>query len=431
MLCTNETDCILYPSYKLSCPSLINYHAKTTTNPCKTANPCQNDGICKHVTNSKKTKVLNCFCKDGFTGKHCERDVDECDLYQPCYNASQCQNTYGGFICNCSNNDCYNLTFQELYSKLSNKNYHQSTSISSSLSSILADGRTFHHNFEVHNNNSDTSERSFLSLLKSKDTLLGIFSGIFIVIFVFVLILIISLFVYKLKTIIKKPKIPESTSTSNRDIDEIEDDDEDDEPHTRQTTSKGFFKRKAKTYSSTSSRKKLAVNNNNVKLKLLNNDLNINSVHNTFQREIKLKNLIDKSTTTTKTLEKNLIKEASKKIIDDEKSPIVVNKANMITSTTSMDSLNNEKKCDLVVKLNNTTPIVSAANIISPDYNYIQLYNSNKKINIKNINKDESDTVPEAENLLKQKEVVLVINEQNNLDKEDENSTIIEDCQGK
>ena len=287
LLCTNETDCILYPSYKLSCPSLINYHAKTTTNPCKTANPCQNDGICKHVTNSKKTKVLNCFCKDGFTGKHCERDVDECDLYQPCYNASQCQNTYGGFICNCSNNDCYNLTFQELYSKLSNKNYHQSTSISSSLSSILADGRTFHHNFEVHNNNSDTSERSFLSLLKSKDTLLGIFSGIFIVIFVFVLILIISLFVYKLKTIIKKPKIPESTSTSNRDIDEIEDDDEDDEPHTRQTTSKGFFKRKAKTYSSTSSRKKLAVNNNNVKLKLLNNDLNINSVHNTFQREIR------------------------------------------------------------------------------------------------------------------------------------------------
>jgi hypothetical protein len=303
-----------------------------------------------------------------------------------------------------------------LYLKLSSQIGHQSTSISSSLSSIIADSRSFQHNSEVLGA-VETEERSFLSLLKSKDALMGIFGGIFIVVFIFILVLLISFLIIKLKRTKKQPKIPESTSTINRDIDEIHEvDDEDEDDNNIKKT--GFFKRKAKTYSSTSSKKKLVLNNanNNVKLKLLNNELNMNSVHNTFQREIKLKNYVDQSTTTTKTLEKNLIKEASKKMLnlhqESEKS-------------TSMESLN---KSDSTNNKDLSSPTKISPNIISPDYNYIQLYNSNKKIKIKNINKEDA-VVTECENLIKNPDqMVVIINEQNNLDKDD--SEIIEDCQG-
>ena len=316
---------------------------------------CKNNGICLY-----RNEKPACFCVGRFVGKNCEFDVDECSLYKPCLNGSQCENTFGSFSCNCSiDQNCYNHTFQELYAKLASQIGHQSTSISSSLSSIIADGRPFQHNSDIGGvpggAGIEIEERSFLSHLKSKDALFGIIGGILIVVFIFFLVLLISLLIVKLKRIKKQPKIPESTSTSNRDIDDIDEvDDDDDDDNEVKKSSKGFFKRKAKTYSSTSSKKKLVLNHN-VKLKLLNNELNMNSVHNTFQREIKLKNYVDQSTTTTKTLEKNLIKEASKKIINNSSQP---------EKSTSMESLNKSDQ----------TP-----NIISPDYNYIQLYNSNKK----------------------------------------------------
>ena len=425
--CTNDTNCVVYPMHKLACPSLTNLKSKGTNVSCKTSKPCQNDGICKQIKSR-----YNCFCKNGFTGKHCETDIDECDLYQPCFNATQCYNTFGSFVCNCSTSEnCYNHTFQQLYSKLSNQFGHQSTSISSSLSSIVAD-EPFHKNSGIINGN-DAQERSFLNIFKLNESKLTIIGGIIIVIFIFLLILFISLFIYKLKRMHKSPKIPiESTSTSNRDIDEIdeidgvcEDDDEDNERKAKKA-SKSFFRRKAKTYSSTSSKKKLVLNsdkNNHVKLKLLNNDLNLNSVHNTFQREVKLKNYVDQSTTTTKTLEKNLIKEASKKILSAEESE----------KSTSIESLNN--KTDSIIKINNTPKATTTIpNIISPDYNYIQSYNSNKKIKMKNINKEDDNEasaslIEHSSHQKKQEEqLVVIINEQNNLDKDD--STIIEDCQG-
>ena len=245
---------------------------------------------------------------------------------------------------------------------------------------------------------------------------MGIFGGIFIVVFIFILVLLISFLIIKLKRTKQQPKIPESTSTSNRDIDEIHEVDEEDEDENNHNKKTGFFKRKAKTYSSTSSKKKLVLNNdnsNNVKLKLLNNELNMNSVHNTFQREIKLKNYVDQSTTTTKTLEKNLIKEASKRIL---------NRHQESEKSTSVESLNKSDNKD-------SSPVKISPNIISPDYNYIQLYNSNKKIKIKNINKEDAEVAAECENLIKKPDqMIVVINEQNNLDKED--SVIIEDCQG-
>ncbi|XP_059839511.1 protein crumbs homolog 1 [Hypanus sabinus] len=41
-----------------------------------------------------------CKCQHGFTGSHCEMDVNECEL-SPCQNGGTCQNTLEGYICHC------------------------------------------------------------------------------------------------------------------------------------------------------------------------------------------------------------------------------------------------------------------------------------------------------------------------------------------
>ncbi len=41
-----------------------------------------------------------CSCEDGWTGEHCDIDVDEC-VDSPCQNGAQCENLDGGFECVC------------------------------------------------------------------------------------------------------------------------------------------------------------------------------------------------------------------------------------------------------------------------------------------------------------------------------------------
>lgn len=53
--------------------------------------PCQNNGKC--------IKPEQCSCPSGYTGAHCELDIDECINDKPC--DQMCHNTDGSFYCTC------------------------------------------------------------------------------------------------------------------------------------------------------------------------------------------------------------------------------------------------------------------------------------------------------------------------------------------
>ncbi|XP_024906692.1 protocadherin Fat 4 [Pteropus alecto] len=56
---------------------------------------CHNGGTCHNLVGG-----FSCSCPDGFTGRACERDVNEC-LPSPCRNGAVCQNFPGSFSCVC------------------------------------------------------------------------------------------------------------------------------------------------------------------------------------------------------------------------------------------------------------------------------------------------------------------------------------------
>lgn len=53
--------------------------------------PCKNNGKC--------VKPEQCTCTVGYTGKHCELDINECVTDKPC--DQMCYNTDGSFYCTC------------------------------------------------------------------------------------------------------------------------------------------------------------------------------------------------------------------------------------------------------------------------------------------------------------------------------------------
>lgn len=53
--------------------------------------PCQNNGKC--------IKPEECSCPTGYTGTHCDLDIDECTSEKPC--DQMCHNTDGSFYCTC------------------------------------------------------------------------------------------------------------------------------------------------------------------------------------------------------------------------------------------------------------------------------------------------------------------------------------------
>lgn len=50
-----------------------------------------NGGVC--------TKPDTCKCRTGFTGKYCEKDINECAEDKPCHQF--CYNTEGSYYCKC------------------------------------------------------------------------------------------------------------------------------------------------------------------------------------------------------------------------------------------------------------------------------------------------------------------------------------------
>merc|ERR1719383_626635 len=68
--------------------------------------PCMNGGTC-----TDQDVDYSCDCQNGWTGKYCDNDIDECSS-SPCQNGGTCKNQVGDYSCDCQNGwtgkDCDN-----------------------------------------------------------------------------------------------------------------------------------------------------------------------------------------------------------------------------------------------------------------------------------------------------------------------------------
>ncbi|XP_045150472.1 sushi, nidogen and EGF-like domain-containing protein 1 [Echinops telfairi] len=70
-----------------------------TTSVCLTLRPCLNGGKCIDDC-VPGDPSYTCSCLSGFTGRHCQLDVDECES-QPCQNGGTCTQGANSFSCQC------------------------------------------------------------------------------------------------------------------------------------------------------------------------------------------------------------------------------------------------------------------------------------------------------------------------------------------
>ncbi|XP_067845710.1 protein crumbs homolog 1 [Heptranchias perlo] len=102
-------------NYTCHCwPGFSGTHCEIDVHECF-SNPCLHGGECVELSwrnmygnTSELPAVFSyehaagyiCKCQHGFTGSHCEMDVNECDS-NPCQNGGTCQNTVESYICHC------------------------------------------------------------------------------------------------------------------------------------------------------------------------------------------------------------------------------------------------------------------------------------------------------------------------------------------
>ncbi|KAK3579269.1 hypothetical protein CHS0354_033347 [Potamilus streckersoni] len=86
-------------------------HVIRVSTPCESptyGQNCNETCECEHAA-IRCDNVKGCICSEGWTGKHCQEDVDECQIPNICKDSFKiCQNTNGSFLCNCVNGYMFN-----------------------------------------------------------------------------------------------------------------------------------------------------------------------------------------------------------------------------------------------------------------------------------------------------------------------------------
>ena len=88
---------ILYYALILICKFVLGYtgvHCETNIDECQ-SNPCQNNAICTDLINGYR-----CLCMVGYEGTNCEKPVDQC-YNNPCRNGGTCRNEGQTYVCQC------------------------------------------------------------------------------------------------------------------------------------------------------------------------------------------------------------------------------------------------------------------------------------------------------------------------------------------
>jgi len=91
------TSCVnIYNGYVCLCkPGYTGRHCETEINHCKD-HPCGQNGVCMNDGNT-----YACSCRTGFEGRDCDEDINECQNDDLCKNGAECQNLMGSFKCHC------------------------------------------------------------------------------------------------------------------------------------------------------------------------------------------------------------------------------------------------------------------------------------------------------------------------------------------
>lgn len=118
--CYNNATCEdSVDNYTCHCwPGYTGVQCETDINECS-SDPCQSDGDCVELSSEKQyghtpglpssfsyleASGYVCICQPGFTGIHCEEDINECSP-NPCQNGGTCENLPGNYTCHCPLDD--------------------------------------------------------------------------------------------------------------------------------------------------------------------------------------------------------------------------------------------------------------------------------------------------------------------------------------
>ncbi|XP_028278734.1 protein delta homolog 2 [Parambassis ranga] len=100
--CLNGATCAMEDSGDFHCLCPEGFHGnicQQRVGPChQRRSPCKNGGLCEDADGF--ATELTCRCLAGFTGRHCETDVDDC-LMKPCANGATCLDGINRFSCVC------------------------------------------------------------------------------------------------------------------------------------------------------------------------------------------------------------------------------------------------------------------------------------------------------------------------------------------